>query len=51
MQMNLTFSLRMWSTFMEDINFSAEGVTTLLKGLTPQKLSLGPDELHSRVLE
>ena len=36
--------------FMEDIVVSKEDVTKLLKGLNPSK-SLGPDELHPRVLK
>ena len=36
--------------FMDDIVVSNEGVTKLLKGLNPSK-SLGPDELHPRVLK
>ena len=35
---------------MEDIVVSKEGVTKLLKGLNPSK-TLGPDELHPRVLK
>ena len=35
---------------MEDIHFSAEGVTKLLKVLTLSK-ALGPGELHPRVLK
>ena len=37
------------ASFMEEI-VTKEGVTKLLKGLNPSK-ALGPDELHSRVLE
>ena len=36
--------------FMENIGFTKEGVTKLLKGLNPSK-ALGPDELHPRVLK
>ena len=36
--------------FLEEIHVSAEGVTKLLKGLNPSK-TLGPDELHPRVLK
>ena len=36
--------------FMEDIVVTKEGVTKLLKGLSPSK-ALGPDELHPRVLK
>ena len=36
--------------FMEDIVVTKEGVTKLLKGLNPSK-TLGPDELHPRVLK
>ena len=35
---------------MEDIVVSKEGVTKLLNGLNPSK-TLGPDELHPRVLK
>ena len=35
---------------MEDIAFTKEGVTKLLKGLDPSK-DLGPDELHLIVLK
>ena len=35
---------------MEDIVATKEGVTKLLKGLNPSK-TLGPDELHPRVLK
>ena len=35
---------------MEDAVVTKEGVTKLLKGLNPSK-ALGPDELHSRVIE
>ena len=38
------------ATFMDDIVVSNEGVTELLKGLSPSK-ALGPDELHPRVLK
>ena len=34
---------------MEDIDFTKEGLTKLLKGLNPSK-ALGSDELHPRVL-
>ena len=36
--------------FMKDIVVTKEGVTKLLKGLSPSK-ALGPDELHPRVLK
>ena len=36
--------------FMEDMVVTKEGITNLLKGLTPSK-ALGPDELHPRVLK
>ena len=36
--------------FMDDIVVSKDGVTKLLKGLSPSK-ALGPDELHLRVLK
>ena len=36
--------------FLEEIHVSAEGVTKLLKSLSPSK-ALGPDELHPRVLK
>ena len=36
--------------FMDDIVVSKEGVIRLLKGLSPSK-TLGPDELHPRVLK
>ena len=36
--------------FMNDIPVSKDGVTKLLKGLNPSK-TLGPDELHPRVLK
>ena len=61
--MNLMVSLRMCTDehsqvplpnrsapFMNDIVVSVVGVTKLLKGLNPSK-SLGPDELHPRVLK
>ena len=35
---------------MEDIVVTEEGVTKLLKGLSPSK-ALGPDKLHPRVLK
>ena len=38
------------ATFMDNIVVSNEGVTELLKGLSPSK-ALGPDELHPRVLK
>ena len=34
---------------MNDISVSTDGVTKLLKGLSPSK-AMGPDELHSRIL-
>ena len=36
--------------FMHDIVVTKEGVTKLLRGLNPSK-TLGPDELHPRVLK
>ena len=36
--------------FMDDIVVTKEGVTKLLKGLSPSK-ALGPDEFHPRVLK
>ena len=36
---------------MNDIAVSKDGVIKLLKGLNPSKASLGPDELHPRVLK